>query len=258
MGYPMSGVRMIEPTASRTDDPPADGCPGCKGTTTVLIEPHTVSRTGLRHMLEEAGNGDRVVAVAAPQDVPADCLGTCVTVLLSVGALSGAPTFLQPLLTRPCTRLVLLLGALDRDRLHLAAELPIDTVVCEQEISVESLAHMLGALRRGMVSVSRNTMRALLALATDPAGTGAPPRPPLSARELDALRLMSAGLSNQQIAKHMCITVHGAKRHVANILVKLGCQNRTMAVTLGLRLGLVDLEMATDNLPLHHVGISRT
>ncbi|MFC4465939.1 response regulator transcription factor [Streptomyces xiangluensis] len=241
----MSDARMIGAAAAHTHVPLTDACPDCEGTTTVLIEPHTVTRTGLRHMLEEAGLGADVVAVATPDDVPAERLGTCVTLMLSVGALSGVPSSLSPLLARSCTRLVLLAGALDRERLHLAAELPVDAVVREQDLSVESLAEMLGALRRGMVSVSRNTMRELLALATDPAGTWAPTRPPLSARELDTLRLMSAGLSNRQIAKSMCITVHGVKRHVANILVKLGCQNRTMAVTLGLRLGLVDWETAT-------------
>ncbi|WP_171060145.1 response regulator transcription factor [Streptomyces montanus] len=211
----------------------------------VLIEPHTVTRTGLQHMLEEACPGRVVVAAAALDDISVEELGGCLTLLLSPSALSGALDRLEPLLARPCTRLVLLAGALDRDRLLLAAGLPVDAVVREQDLSVASLAEMLSALHRGMVSVSRNTMRELLALAADPVGTGAPLRPPLSARELDTLRLMSTGLSNRQIAKRMCITVHGVKRHVANILVKLGCQNRTMAVALGLRLGLVELETAT-------------
>lgn len=241
----MSGVRMIERSAAHSCDPLTERCLDCEGTVIILIEPHTVTRTGLQHMLEEACPASEVMAVATPDDVQMERPTACVTLVLSVGALSGALGSLGPLLARPCTRLALLAGALDRDRLHLAAELPIDTVVRAQDLSVASLAEMLGVLRRGMVSVSRTTMRELLALAADPAGTGGPSRPPLSARELDTLRLMSAGLSNREIAKRMCITVHGVKRHVANILVKLGCQNRTMAVALGLRQGLVDLGNAT-------------
>ncbi|MEU5977828.1 response regulator transcription factor [Streptomyces sp. NPDC047315] len=196
-------------------------------------------------MLEEANPGSRVVAVATADDAVAHRPGRCVTLLLSASSLSGDVSALRALMAGTCARLVLLAGALDREHLHLAAELPVDTVVREQDLSVETLAETLRALRQGMASLPRSTMRELLALAADPAGTGTVDRPLLSARELDTLRLMSAGMSNRQIANRMCITVHGVKRHVANILVKLGCQNRTMAVTLGLRLGLVDLDSAS-------------
>jgi two-component system nitrate/nitrite response regulator NarL len=241
----MSGVLMIGIT------PPAEGRHQAgaalrdrEGATTVLVEPHTVTRMGLEHMLERVCPGGTVVAVARPEDVPVDQLGAPLTVLLSSSALRGAVHCLDPLWSRPCTRLLLIAGALGRDKLHVAAALPIDAVLRKEELTVTALSDMLRALGRGMVSVSRNTMRELLSLAADPGGTGSPVRPSLSARELDTLRLMSTGLSNRQIARSMRITEHGVKRHVANILVKLGCHNRTMAVAIGLRLGLVDLDAA--------------
>lgn len=196
-------------------------------------------------MLEQASPDRPVVAVPSAQEVPVDELCAAAVVLLSVGALPGAHC-IEPLLTRPCTRLVLLARGLDRERLQAAAALPIDAVLREEDLTVASLADLLTALARGMVPVSRGIIRELLALATDAGRDGSPSRPPLSARELDTLRLMSTGLSNRQIAKNMRITEHGVKRHVANILIKLGCHNRTMAVALALRLGLVDLERATE------------
>ncbi|MDI3404151.1 helix-turn-helix transcriptional regulator [Streptomyces cavernicola] len=167
--------------------------------------------------------------------------------LLSIRALTERVRHLRPLWSCCCTRLVLLAGSRDRDRLdrarlQVAAELPIDAVLREEDLSDGSFAETLDALGRGTVSVSRNTMRELFALAADAGPQGPHTRFELTARELTVLELMMPGLSNRQIAKTLGITEHGVKRHVANILVKLGCQNRTMAVASGIRLGLVNLE----------------
>jgi two-component system, NarL family, nitrate/nitrite response regulator NarL len=213
----------------------------CDGFAAVLIEPRTVTRMGVHHMLEQALPGTTVTSVATPDDVPVDQLATsATTILLSSGALAGAVHLLDPLLTRACTHLVLLARALDRRRLVAAARLPIDAILREEDLSVAALADTLGALGRGTVAVSRGTLRELLSLVTEPGDPQAAPRPALSARESDTLRLMSAGLSNREIARRMRITEHGVKRHVANVLAKLGCQNRTMAVALAMRLGLVE------------------
>ena len=64
---------------------------------------------------------------------------------------------------------------------------------------------------------------------------------PLSARELDVLRLMTRGLANKQIAAELFITEHTVKFHIRAILGKLGAANRTEAVTLALARGLVNL-----------------
>lgn len=66
-----------------------------------------------------------------------------------------------------------------------------------------------------------------------------PLRPSLTARESQALHLLVQGLSNKQIARRLGISDNGAKRHVANVLAKLNCPNRTGAAATALRLGLV-------------------
>jgi two-component system, NarL family, nitrate/nitrite response regulator NarL len=60
----------------------------------------------------------------------------------------------------------------------------------------------------------------------------------MTPREQEVLCLLVDGLSNQQIARRLRISVHGAKRHVANVLAKLNCSNRTLAVAKALREGL--------------------
>jgi len=53
---------------------------------------------------------------------------------------------------------------------------------------------------------------------------------PLTKREMEVLVLVAAGDSNQEIADQLVITVRTVKKHVTNILAKLGATNRTQAV----------------------------
>jgi two-component system nitrate/nitrite response regulator NarL len=68
-----------------------------------------------------------------------------------------------------------------------------------------------------------------------------PLREPLTARELQVLRLLAEGLTNQQVARRLAISEHTAKFHVAALLGKLDAQSRTEAVTRGYQLGLVSV-----------------
>ena len=62
---------------------------------------------------------------------------------------------------------------------------------------------------------------------------------PLSERELEVLRLLAIGSSNQEIAEKLSIALTTARKHVSNILGKLGGDNRTQAVSRGRDLGLL-------------------
>jgi LuxR family maltose regulon positive regulatory protein len=62
---------------------------------------------------------------------------------------------------------------------------------------------------------------------------------PLTARELEVLRLLAAGKSNQAIAGQLVVTLDTVKSHVSHILGKLGAANRTEAVARAQDLGLL-------------------
>jgi LuxR family maltose regulon positive regulatory protein len=64
---------------------------------------------------------------------------------------------------------------------------------------------------------------------------------PLSGRELEVLRLLAAGKSNQQIADELVVTLATVKKHVGHILGKLAAANRTQAVARARVLGLLQL-----------------
>lgn len=63
----------------------------------------------------------------------------------------------------------------------------------------------------------------------------------LSPREIDVLRLIAEGNSNKLIADRLSIGEATVKSHVANILSKLGANDRTHAVTIGLKRGIIEL-----------------
>ncbi len=87
--------------------------------------------------------------------------------------------------------------------------------------------------------------RALLDQLVDRASPLAAPSSPraaragLTAREMDVLRLVAEGLSNQAIGERLFVSEHTVHRHVANILNKLSVSSRAAAVAQATRRGLI-------------------
>ncbi|MFW5943107.1 MAG: response regulator [bacterium] len=64
---------------------------------------------------------------------------------------------------------------------------------------------------------------------------------PLTDREVDVLKKVAQGLSNQEIADALCISERTVRNHVGNILRKLHLANRTQAALYALRKGIATL-----------------
>ncbi len=61
----------------------------------------------------------------------------------------------------------------------------------------------------------------------------------LTARQVEIIRLMAAGLTNSEIAQELVLSDHTVHRHVANILAKLGVRSRAAAVSIAAGRGLL-------------------
>lgn len=83
-------------------------------------------------------------------------------------------------------------------------------------------------------AVSRTAMTELTQLASRDASSD------LSTRELDVLRHLAQGLSNKQIAVRLQVGVETVKTHISSILHKLDATDRTEAVAVALRRGLIE------------------
>ena len=63
----------------------------------------------------------------------------------------------------------------------------------------------------------------------------------LTPREIDVLRLIASGNANKIIAAELSLTEETVKSHIRNILSKLGANDRTHAVAIGLKRGIIEL-----------------
>ena len=64
----------------------------------------------------------------------------------------------------------------------------------------------------------------------------------LTSREIEVLQLVASGHANKRISAQLSITEETTKTHIRNILAKLGAQDRTHAVSLGLKRGIIWLK----------------
>ena len=63
----------------------------------------------------------------------------------------------------------------------------------------------------------------------------------LTDREMEVLRLIAAGNANKEIAAQLSIAEETVKSRITSILSKLGANDRTHAVTIGIKRGIIDL-----------------
>lgn len=69
-----------------------------------------------------------------------------------------------------------------------------------------------------------------------------PTSDPLTARELDILKCVAQGMTNQEIAEKLVVSERTVRTHVSNILGKLHLANRTQAALYALREGIAHLD----------------
>jgi DNA-binding NarL/FixJ family response regulator len=97
----------------------------------------------------------------------------------------------------------------------------------------QPLADLVAAVEsatRGEVVCSPSIAAVLLASVAAGASERQPPSARLTARELEIVDLIDAGLTNREIASRLCIEPATVKNHVHNILEKLGVAHRADAV----------------------------
>jgi len=63
----------------------------------------------------------------------------------------------------------------------------------------------------------------------------------LTPREVDVLRLVAKGNANKEIAAQLSLTEETVKSHIRNILARLEAKDRTHAVAIGIKRGIIDL-----------------
>jgi NarL family two-component system response regulator LiaR len=104
-----------------------------------------------------------------------------------------------------------------------------------KNVSTDDLIEAIRAAHAGRSTLAPEAVQALIQTTTQEPKPGQD----LTERELEVLNLLTAGLSNPEIAEQLTITRSTAKAHVSNILSKLGVSNRAEAISVALKHHLV-------------------
>jgi NarL family two-component system response regulator LiaR len=110
-----------------------------------------------------------------------------------------------------------------------------------KDSSPDDLLQAIRDVHQGEPSLQPSIARKLLREISRPADR-ALSEEPLTDREVEVLRLVARGLSNQEIADELYISEGTVRFHVSNILDKLHLANRTQAALYALREGFATLE----------------
>ncbi len=110
-----------------------------------------------------------------------------------------------------------------------------------KDSSPQDLLRAIRSVYRGESSLHPAIARRLVAQFSQPAMDSSP-KNPLTQREVEVLKLVAQGLSNQNIADELVVSERTVGKHVGNILEKLHLENRTQAALYALREGLSTLE----------------
>jgi len=177
-------------------------------------------------VVAEASNGDQAVAqyVAHHPDV------TLMDLQLPV--LSGLEAIRRIRAADAQAKIIVLTTHQGDESIHQALAAGAATYLLKESV-LDDLAAVVRAVHKGAKPLHEDVQR-ILASRADHA--------PLSARELEVLGLIAQGLTNRQIAHSLGVKEETIKMHVRNIMDKLQVQDRTEAVTLAHRRGIIHLQ----------------
>lgn len=204
----------------------------------LVVDDHLVVREGLKHMLGSV-NGFEVVGIAANGD-EAIRLATSLrpdVVLLDLGlpGLSGLDVISELARNGESPHVLVLTVHEDEGMVLEAITRGASGYVLKQATREE----LFSALRK--VAEGGRYFDSIVAEALLSARAKAPNTDDyLNAREIQTLELVAAGCTNREIASRLFVSPDTVKAHLSEVFRKLGARDRTEAVAMAFRRGLVE------------------
>jgi NarL family two-component system response regulator LiaR len=211
----------------------------------LLVDDHAVVRKGLRALLDrEAGIEVAGEAEDGEQALRAvDRLRPDVILMdLEMPGIGGVEATRQITQQRPDTKVVVLTSHAAEEDVFPALKAGALGYLLKHS-APEDVLHAIRQAHRGETVLYPAIARMVLQeLHRPPRPRQAATSDPLSERELEVLRLIARGLSNQEIADTLVVGEATVRSHVSSILRKLQLASRTQAALYALRTGLAALE----------------
>ena len=209
----------------------------------LIADDHAIVRRGLRTLIAsedgmevagEAADGAHAVALARalqPDVVLMD---------LVMPQLSGLEAIAQIVAHNPRARILVLTSFAEDDKVFPAIKAGALGYLLK-DTSPEQLLQAIYDVHRGRSSLHPSIALKVIRELNDPPALP-PTASPLTPREVEVLRLVARGMTNQEIAQELVLSERTVGNHVGNILGKLHLANRTQAALYALREGLARLD----------------
>jgi NarL family two-component system response regulator LiaR len=209
----------------------------------LIVDDHTIVRKGIRALLTEIAGIEVVGEAADGQEAVAQANSLCPDVILmdlAMPQMDGIEATRQIKTSQPESRILVMTSFATDDKVLPAIKAGALGYLLK-ESAPEDLVQAIHQIHRGEPSLHPTIARKVLEEITHPSDR--PPTPdPLTKREAEVLLLVAQGLSNQDIARELCISDATVRSHVSNILSKLHLATRIQAALYALREGLVSLD----------------
>jgi NarL family two-component system response regulator LiaR len=209
----------------------------------LIADDHPLVREGLRGLISaepdmelvgEAANGAEAVEQAAALDPDIILLDLLMPVK------SGLEAIIEIKQHDPEAKILVVTSFAEDEQIFPAIKAGALGYLLK-DASPRELLQAIRNVRLGESSLHPTIARRLVRQFTEPS---VPPAsdPGLTERELEVLKLVAQGLSNQGIADSLVVSERTVGKHVGNILEKLHLANRTQAALYALREGLTTLD----------------
>jgi NarL family two-component system response regulator LiaR len=209
----------------------------------LIVDDHTIVRKGIRALLTEIAGIEVVGEAADGQEAVAQANSLCPDVILmdlAMPQMDGIEATRQIKTSQPESRILVMTSFATDDKVLPAIKAGALGYLLK-ESAPEDLVQAIHQIHRGEPSLHPTIARKVLEEITHPSDR--PPTPdPLTKREAEVLLLVAQGLSNQDIARELCISDATVRSHVSSILSKLHLATRIQAALYALREGLVSLD----------------
>lgn len=214
---------------------------GCR---ILVVDDHEVVRTGLRTVLEDAGDLTIVGEAATAEEAIARARALHPDVVLMDVRLGGEGDAAGIEACRAIrselqeTRVLMFSSYGEREAV-VASILAGASGFVTKNVARAQLLEALRAVAKGESLLDPKVTGLVLDRLKQLSAKERAPDDPLSPREREVLALIARGLTNRQIAGELVISEHTARNHVTSILDKLGLSRRAEAAAYAARLGLV-------------------
>jgi NarL family two-component system response regulator LiaR len=213
----------------------------------LIVDDHEIVRKGIAALLEteddfevvgEADNGHEAVELAERLDPDVILMD------LVMPEMDGIEATRQIRARRANTNVLVLTSFGTDDKLFPAVKAGALGYLLK-DTSPQELLHAIRDAAAGHSFLNPTVARRLLREFSGESNA-LPPREPLTAREIEVLKLIARGLTNERIGESLFISEATVRTHVSHILGKLSLTNRTQAALWALREGMVTLDQIGD------------